>query len=30
MYVTQFDSSFSGVKMVADDALMNSTFFATG
>ena len=28
-YVTQFDSSFSGVRMVADDAVTNSTFFAT-
>ena len=28
-YVTHFDSPFSGFRMVADDAVTNSTFFAT-
>ena len=27
--MTQFDSSFSGVRMVAEDAVTNSTSFAT-
>ena len=29
LYVIQFDSSFSGVRMIADDAVTNSSLFAT-